>query len=406
MQTSDGIVGSDRVVPEGRASVLIRVAFLLTFAGSSPCVLADSNNGRDPHDVDEVGMVESLPGTTGAHWVWIYDASLNAMPVGRAFLLDADTGKVLGSLDTGYSWVALALPRDRGEIYSAETYYSRHTRGTRTDLVSIYDPSTLAPVAEIELPPKRASTIPRLNDSALSDDDRFLAVFNLTPATSLSIVDLKARRFVEEVPIPGCSLAFPVDARKFFSPCFSGGILLTELGEDGAVVGQQFTKGIFDAEGDFIADNGARLGNDWIFPSLHGYVYRLSVSGRDVAKSPPWSFLSDAERRANWRMSGFQGSAIHRSSAALFLLVHQGGEDTYKDAGTEVWVYDIAGKKRVQRIKLTHPLSAIAVSQDDEPLLVGVDPPGRRVDVYSARHGAHLRSVNEIGLTPALVQFP
>ena len=340
------------------------------------------------------------------HWVWIYDAALNAMPDGRAYLVNADNGEFLGSLNTGYSWVAFALPRSYEEIYSAETYYSRHTRGTRSDLVSIYDPVTLSLESEIPLPPKRASTIPRLNDSALSDDGRFMAVFNLTPATSLSIVDLKKRNFVGEIPIPGCSLAFPAGPRRFISPCFNGGVLLTDLNEEGSLAKQKLTNGIFDSEGDFMADNGSRLGDDWLFASLRGNIYRLDASGEEVRLLASWSFLSDPDNKANWRMSGFQGSAMHQATGMLFLLVHRGKEDTYKDPGTEVWVYDVDKKVQLRQFKLVHPAAGIAVSQDDEPILVGVDIEGRRIDVYSVSSGRHLRSINEMGMTPALAQFP
>lgn len=353
-----------------------------------------------------MGRVERLPQNPLPHWVWVLDANLSSMPDGRAYLLDADTGKFLGSLNTGYSFVAFALPRAYDGIYSAETYYSRHTRGVRTDVVSVYDPVTLSPKAEITIAPKRASTIPRLNDSALTDDDRFMAVFNLTPATSLSIVDMRAKKFVGEVNIPGCSLAFPTGPRTFFSLCFNGGALITQLNEDGSLSGQTRVEPFFDADGDFITDNGARYDDQWLFPSLEGNLYSLEITGAALKPGKPWSLLSDGERRDNWRISGFQGSAIHGASGRLFVLLHQGAPDTYKDSGTEVWVYDISAQKRVRRIPLKHPAVAIGVSQDQDAILVALDMLSSHLDIYSAADGTHVRSIGEVGITPALVQLP
>ena len=181
-------------------------------AVSSSSAPADSAEfvdvSKEPLPNDIFGKVEALPETHHAHWVWIYDIAASSMPDGRAYLYDGDTARVLGMLNTGYSFNALNIPGHYREVYSAETYYARTTRGERTDVVSIYDPFKLLPVAEIQIPAKRVSTLPRLADSALTDDDRFMAVFNLTPAASLSIVDVEQRRFAGEVMTPGCAMAY------------------------------------------------------------------------------------------------------------------------------------------------------------------------------------------------------
>ena len=70
--------------------------------------------------------------------------------------------------------------RSRPEIYVPATYYSRGTHGTRTDVVEIYDPTNLAWQGEVVIPPKRATNAVALAHAALSDDDRFLAIFNWT----------------------------------------------------------------------------------------------------------------------------------------------------------------------------------------------------------------------------------
>ena len=43
----------------------------------------------------------SLPGEYNPHWVWVDDMSFFHMIDGRAYLVDADRGRVLGMLSTG-----------------------------------------------------------------------------------------------------------------------------------------------------------------------------------------------------------------------------------------------------------------------------------------------------------------
>ncbi len=63
-------------------------------------------------------------------------------------------------LSTGFGFNGVVVPRNRSVILSPEVYFSRGTRGERTDVVTVYDPRKLEPVAEIGIPPKRASHMP------------------------------------------------------------------------------------------------------------------------------------------------------------------------------------------------------------------------------------------------------
>ena len=249
-------------------------------AVSTPSVPADSSVdvSKEPLAKDLFGKVETLPDVQHPHWVWIYDMAADSMPDGRAYLYDGDTARLLGMLSTGYSFNALNLPGHYREVYSAETYYARTTRGKRTDVVSIYDPFKLTPVAEIEIPAKRVSTLPRLADSTLTDDDRFMAVFNLTPAASLSIVDLEQRRFAGEVMTPGCAMAYGAGDRRFFALCSDGALLLIDLTEEGTQAAAQRSEPFFNALEDPILETGVRSGNTWYFISVLGKVHPVEFS--------------------------------------------------------------------------------------------------------------------------------
>src|SRR5262249_26841857 len=103
-----------------------------------------------------------------------------------------------------------------------------------------------------------------------------------------------------------------------------------------------------------------------------------------------------------WKPGGMQHLAFHAQSHRLYSLMHQGGSDTHKDPGTEIWVYDVAaGGKRVQRIPLQKPLTSINVTTDAKPLLFGLFIGAQELRVFDAQTGALLRTVSEVGLTPS-----
>lgn len=359
-----------------------------------------------PFEPDRPMVVRKLPENPGDHWIWVSDMVWIAMTDGRATLVDADSGTVLGMLSTGYSFNTLSLPREYGEIYSAETYYTRYTRGDRTDVITVYDARELAPLGEIEIPPKRMSTTPKLATASLTDDDRFLAVYNFTPAQSFSIIDVKDRKFVGEIPMAGCALAYPVGPRQFFSLCSNGTVQLLSLTKSGELAQKTDSAVFFSVEDDPITEKGVRLENTWFFPSYLGMLHTIHVTNDGIDIDEPWSLVSEADRNESWRIGGIQHLAIHPKQQRLFALMHQGGPDTHHDPGTEVWVYDLASKTRQQRIKLVGPASSIQVSQDDAPLLYSVIPDVAELVVYDAITGEHLRTVPEISITPSLLQLP
>ena len=63
----------------------------------------------------------------------------------------------------------------------------------------------------------------------LTDDERFLLIYNFTPAQSVSVVDIGERKFVGEVETAGCALVYPTGRRSFFSICSDGALLVMTL---------------------------------------------------------------------------------------------------------------------------------------------------------------------------------
>lgn len=360
----------------------------------------------DPVAADKFGVIEKVPAKTDPHWLWVYDTNFISFVDGRTHLVDGDTGHYFGSLNTGYVHTRLNLPRHYREIYSAETYYSRHTGGTRTDLVRIYDPINLSLIEEIKIPNKRATTIPRMTNTGISDDDRFMAISNITPATSVSIVDLEKRKFVGEIPVPGCTLAVPAGDRRFLSLCSNGSVATFSLDGEGKLDELRHSKPFFDLDKDPITENGVRNGDTLLFPSVEGLLYSIDVSGREIKIAKPWSLLDEKDRAAGWRTGGMQQIAVNGPHARLYAIMHQGTADTYEHPGPEIWVYDLKKKQRIQRIRTKRIAVSIHVSPDDQPLLFSLPDTENTLDIYDALSGEHLREVKELGVTPVLMETP
>jgi len=380
------------------------------------------------------GRVETLP-EPSPHWVWVSDLVLE-----RAALIDLDSGRFLGMINGGYGAISPLFPKSRAEIYIPASYYARRSRGPRTDLLEVWDPKTLSPQAEVVLPPKRAIDAVPQGHQALSDDDRFAALFNWTPRTSLSIVDVEKRAFTAEVDIPGCSLAYAAGPRRFFGLCADGTAVVVTLDDDGHEVSKERTLPFFDPRKDPVTEKAVRYKNQWLFVSFDGYVYPVDVSGDQVRFGEKWSLLSDEDRKESWRIGGLQHLAVHEPSGRFYSLVHKGGPDTHKDPGDEVWVYDLATKKRIDRIKLRNPgltimgfpieigrdwpapfnhlggwlvdtfapplVTHIAVTRDDKPLLVTASQYSGSLGLYDALSGDFVRRVQPTGWTTDLLVAP
>ncbi len=382
------------------------------------------------HAAEPLGEVATLPAQPGPHWVWVSDILLR-----RSALVDADGARFLGMLPGGTGILAPLRSRDGHEIYQAETYYARGTRGERTDVVSIADAITLQPKGEVVIPPKRSEHTSWVAGSALSDDGRFIAVFNLNPATSLSIVDVAERRFVGEIETPGCSLVYAAGPRRFLSLCADGTALVVTLDESGAEASKVRTERWFDPQADPITEKAARRGDQWFFVSFEGVIHPIDVSGEALRFAEPWPLLSDADRSESWRVGGMQQLALHEATGRLYALMHQGGANTHKDPGTEVFVYDVDKRERVQRIALRNQTASfvldrlgmlpggaidwllqralpnegaerIAVTQDDAPVLLAATAFPATLAVYDGRSGEYLRDVSEVGIATNYVAAP
>ena len=368
-------------------------------------LLVGSANAELPSETGHGLQSATLPVPASKRWVWVNDFVFQHMSDGMAYLIDGDSGRYLGTLSTGFGFAHLLLSRDGKLIYSPETYFSRGTRGKRTDVVTLYDPGTLSAIGEIAIPPRRSSNLPMIANDVLTDDDRFLLIYNFNPSQSITVVDTKTRKFVREVESPGCALVYPTGPRSFFTVCGDGSLLLVNLDDNGAAQ-QKRTQPLLSMGEDPVTEKAVRMGRTWYFVTFDGRIYPLEVDSKSAAVGPTWWLTSEAERKAGWRPGGLQQLALTPGNSRLYAIMHRGGIETHKDPGKDVWVFDVATRQRVQQIALKNPAGSILLSNDEHPLMYSIFIGSSDLDIYDAASGKLLRTVEHIGTTPTVMVAP
>lgn len=221
----------------------------------------------------------------------------------------------------------------------------------------MFDSDSMQPVGEVEIPPKSAG----IGHSGMIGlvDERFLGVWNITPAMSVSLVDVHQARFLGEISTPGCSGVYPL-GRGFLMPCAMGALQYIALAEDGTEAGRSISPPFFDVDADPIYDYAVPTADGWLFVSLDGRVFEATVDGDTVDISEPWSIIERAgDDAADWRIGGKQPFAYNAEAGVLMTLMHEGGgQETYRDPGSEVWAFNTEQRRRGY------------LTQDEAPLLL------------------------------------
>ena len=335
-------------------------ALALALAGGA--ALAAAPNLTEP----EEETVNSLPAPS-TEWVFVR-ASFNQ---DGTHIFDASTGKMVGLVDTS-RWADMAIdPADKA-YYVSETIWSKGNRGTRQDMLSIYDSKDLKLQTEIPLP-GRLIIGAQLNNFALSEDGKTAYVYNLTPAASFHVVDLVKRKFVKNVELPGCAGLMPI-SNGLVSLCSDGSLATVNLAGPKAEITRSAP--FFAATADPIFDSFTYSvpRKAAVFVSYTGLIYTAKIGAKSEVAAP-FSIQAAAGLRPgdtkpldiNWYPGGYQPSAWHRTSNHLYVLMHKGEYWTQKEAGEEVWDVDLTTKKVVKRFPLTDPAINIEVTQGAKP---------------------------------------
>jgi len=428
-----------RIVLASTCAAFVLVAGLSGCAGLDPPTFepAAENNIEDVAPLPgglptEPTNVYKQLGPPSPHWVMYY--AWDAFEVSRHVILDADAAELKAHLSTGM--FSSALPSSDGrQLYVADSMSHGPAR-TRRDYISVYDTNDYSLSRTLDLPKNRRALMGPISRIALVDDDRFLVVFNFTPGTGISVIDMETLSLVSEIETPGCYLTFPTGDRGVSMLCGDGRLLTVHLDAEGALDRRIISEPFFDPDVDPIMENGVEVGGTWYFPSRTGDVYPVDLSGEEPAFHEPWPLAgppnttdtSEAtqatEGGGNAWLPGapIQMAASNSLRGEFYVLMHpvemSGGQGDFTFPGTEVWVYDAAKQNRTRRIVLENMATTIYVTADENPLLVAsvIDPDhavasddgsvGKLIptlEIYDAVTGEYLRRFADPGMAMVYV---
>ena len=382
---------------------------------SAACVVAPSSHGESdtantklpPLPIETVGQVRTLPDQYPDTWFWAFDVAFGHMLSGKMTLIDASASttktQIKGMFNVSLVG-SVVEAKKRNEIYAFETFYSRGNRGVRTDVVTIYSKTTLAPLAEIVWPfPKRYQGMPERYALQLIDDEKLLLAYNFTPASSVTVIDIDNRKILNEVSIPGCALIYPTGERGFSSLCNNGGMLSTELSADGKIIRQTRMAPFFDTDANPAFERPAIIDGVAYYPGFESYIHMIDMRGNVAKHLDTWDMLTEAERDENWRPGGI-GIIDKDDKGQFYILMHPDGHDgTQNHGGSEVWVFDAKKRQRVGRYPLQSWGLTLGVGKGESPLLM-VTTGEMALEVYDAKNGDYLRTIQDAGQeTPLMI---
>ena len=380
--------------PRSRMRRLFNVAAIF---GLTVC---SSSLAAGPPLPSEQLTVASL-GPSNPHWIYVLDEAFANEIDARVHLFDGDTYRRLGQIDAGFN-PGMNISPDGKTTVVATTYFSRGSRGKRTDVVEFTDNATLSTTHEIVLPEKRAQTLPTYFNVSYSSDGHFVYASYVTPAASFGVLDPQHDRLLGEIETTGCVLVIPSGPNRVSSLCQDGRLMTVTLDPAGHEVGRTVSEPFFDADRDPLFVQGVPSAKGYTFLTFLGEVHEIDFSAAQPVLGAAWSIVSPAEK-ADWRPGGQQVAAIHRSLGRLYVPMHRGAEGSHKVGGTEIWVFDLATHRRLARwpmkpLKLSSVV-AVQVSQDAQPLLFAATDTAD-LAVFDALTGRLRHIEKNLGQTP------
>ena len=344
-------------------------ALFLTAAVAMPATASEPQEVPAPLEFEE-SETASLPAIS-PRWV----LSEYHWAGGATRIFDGDTGNMLGQISI--SQLANLTPDPNGRyFYVAETIWTKGTRGTRQDLLTIRDARTLNVVREVALP-GRLLVGNRRFTLGVSGDGAYAFAYNMDPASSIAVVDLARQRLLTTVEVPGCSLSAGFGPSASISLCSDGTATLVSVGA-GKKPAVTPSAVFFAADTDPVFDNFAvnSVAGEAVFLTYSGKV--VSATREDGIKlGEPWSVQEAAGYAAgtteplvvNWYPGGRQPLAYSKAADRIYVLMHKGEFWSQKQPGEELWVFQASTRKLLKRALVPSEIISVEVSQDAEPLL-------------------------------------
>lgn len=362
-------------------------------------LIATGANAQLPND--EVVGSTTLP-PPDDHRTYIVDFEFNNLVVGRITVIDPDEQEFLGIMPTG-GGAPMVLSNDRETVYTADFFYSRYVRGDRVDILTAWDSRNLEPKWELELPAgKRAFTLTERYAFDKSADDKFLYIYNFTPSTSVTVVDVTKQEVVNEISINGCILNYPSGDRQFASICGDGSLQTITLDDNGKEIDRIKTK-FFDPDQEKLVERATHVGEVYYFVTTLGEVVPMDLSGDIPAVLPSWSLVSDEEKEQGWAPGGWQLMAASPALNRLYVLMHPDHKPlNWQDPSQTIWVFDLESGEKIDTLESPGYIWSLSATSDEEPLLLGMNIEGG-MEIFDLTKGEHTGTMDGLSKTPTLV---
>jgi methylamine dehydrogenase heavy chain len=307
---------------------------------------------------------------------------------GAGRIFDATTGEMHGLINVSQMTPAIQPNDARREFYATNLFWSRGNYGERTELLIVHDYENLAPIAEIELPPK-SMIINFRNYIGLLSGGRHVASSNMTPAQSVSITDIVDREFVGEISTPGCSLILPVENNDFLTICGDGTLMLVQVDDNGNESNRVRSPQFFDLQEDAVYDRPVPTNDGWQLFTHGGTAMHATVDGDDIEIGDAWEMVTEEERAEGWWPGGGQLATLHKDLGLFYIVMHQGERYSHHEPGNQVWVFSTQSRRKIATIEFENPIDNIMVTQEAEPRLIvgeagGFGQGGGETHVYGA----------------------
>lgn len=355
-------------------------------------IAAASCCGRAEVPVDKVSVL-NLP-TATPYRLYLSDIAISHFVDGKLMIIDGESLQVLGHVSTAMAGHSTLTP-DRSEILVSTAYFTKLNRGERIGELDVYDATSLRLKAEISVPPKHSQSFPYRGMIRTSADGRFVFAQNATPASSVTVVDRIAGKFVAEVTTPGCWMIYVPQSvsDRFSTLCGDGTMLTVKLDSDGKPIERKKSAKFFDADEDALFTSGAQRDDDYTFVSFKGNVQTVNIGGDTAVAAERWPLVTPAQARGGWRPGGYQPVALHDTSGRIYVGMHaKGKEGSHKNPAQEIWAFDPASKKRVARAP-GHHATLVAVSRGEAPRVFAYSTEKSTIAVLdAARNLKHLKT--------------
>ncbi len=365
------------------------------------------NPDLPPLPIEKTGIIEVLPEAFPESWVYVDESSFFSMFGGKIIVLDVKETKhserIKGTADKNLLGNFVAA-KTRNEFYIMESFHERGSRGPRTDVLAIYDKTTMAPIKELVwTDTTRLTALPERFAMTLSGDERFLFVANFSPAASFTVVDLDTHEIVETIGTPGCVLTYPTGNRSVSSLCSNGGMLTTVVDNQGRKKSQKRLAPFFDTDDTPIFERPVIVEGIAYFPSFKGRIHAIDMRGETAKYIENWSLVSDKEKTEHWRPSGLVLNDSDEQGL-YYVIMNPGGHDgSQTHGGQYVWVFDLKTKKRLRTIEVPNWALSIALTRGKKPSMV-ITNGELNLDVINPETGELIQTISDFGnVTPLLI---